>query len=72
VILLPPVERCVKQVAERTGHGFTDEAPEDAQRVRGRFIAKRHVLGDPVGSVDALVDWVSVTPGRGDLRYSVK
>ncbi len=26
VILLPSVERCVKQVAERTGHGFTDEA----------------------------------------------
>lgn len=26
LILLPSMERCVKQVAERTGHGFTDEA----------------------------------------------
>jgi hypothetical protein len=73
VILLPSVERCVKQVAERTGHGFTDEAV--TRRVHKEFadarIARRHVLDDPWDSLDSVVDRVSAALGRGDLRYLV-
>ena len=74
VILLPSVERCVKQVAERTAHGFTDEAATRKmhKEFRQAAIAERHVLGDPFGSVDAVVDRVSTALGRGDLRYRVR
>jgi hypothetical protein len=74
VILLPSVERCVEQVAERTGHGFTDEAA--TRKMHKEFtdarIARRHVLDDPWGSVDSVVDRVSAAVGRGDLRYRVR
>jgi cytidylate kinase len=74
VILLPSVERCVQQVAERTGHGFTDEAA--TRKMHRQFaetpIARRHVLADPWNSVDAIVDRVSASLGRGDLRYRVR
>src|SRR5258708_32675893 len=51
VILLPPVERCVAQVANRSGHGFTDE---DATRHMHRQFAQaeigqRHVLAGLAG-----------------------
>jgi hypothetical protein len=74
VILLPSVERCVKQVAERTGHGFTDEGA--TRKMHQEFldarIPRRHVLEDPWDSVDQVVDRVSDALGRGDLRYQVK
>ena len=74
VILLPSVERCVKQVAERIGHGFTDEAA--TRKMHKEFadarIDRRHVLDDPGDSVDSVVDRVSAALGRGDLRYRVR
>jgi hypothetical protein len=74
MILLPPVERCVKQVAERTGHGFRDEAA--TRNMHKQFadapIAGRHVVADPWASVDAIVDRLSVALRRGDLRYRVE
>jgi energy-coupling factor transporter ATP-binding protein EcfA2 len=74
VILLPSVERCVTQVAGRTGHGFTDEAA--TRKMHKEFadarIARRHVLDDPWDSVDSVVDRVSAALGRGDLRYRVR
>lgn len=74
VILLPSVERCVKQVAERIGHGFTDEAA--TRKMHEEFaeaaIARRHILDEPFGSVDAVVDRVSAALGRGDLKYWVR
>jgi cytidylate kinase len=73
-ILLPSVELCVKQVAERTGHGFTDEAA--TRKMHKEFadarIARRHVLDDPWDSVDSVVERVTAAIGRGDLRYQVR
>ena len=52
VILLPSVERCVHQVANRSGHGFTDEdATRDMHRQFAQAdIDQRHVLADLSGS----------------------
>jgi cytidylate kinase len=73
VILLPSVERCVKQVAERTGHGFTDEAA--TRKMHKEFadarIATRHVLHDPWESVGSVVVRISAALGRGDLSYRI-
>ncbi len=48
VSLLPPVERCVRQVATRAGHGFADEAA--TRQMHGEFarsaIDQRHVITD--------------------------
>lgn len=73
VILLPSVGRCVEQVAERTGHGFTDEAATRKmhQEFADARIARRHVLDGPWDSVDSVVDRVTAALGRGDLRYWV-
>ena len=74
VILLPSVERCVKQVADRTAHGFTDEAA--TRKMHKEFaeaaIVERHSPRRSVRFCDAVVDRVSAALGRGDLQYRVK
>lgn len=73
LVLLPSVERCVKQVAERIGHGFTNEIA--TRKMHKEFadarIARRHVLDDPGDSVDSVVDRVSAALRHGHLRYGV-
>jgi dephospho-CoA kinase len=71
VILLPPVERCVDQVANRLGHGFTDE---DATRQMHREFAtadinERHVLADLSGSADGTAAEIARRVHDGTLRY---
>lgn len=50
-LLLPSLERCQRQVAERTGHGFTDAAATahmHADITAGLAdLDERHVLADP-------------------------
>src|SRR5204862_7410933 len=56
VVLLPSVEDCVKRVATRTGHGFTDEAA--TRKMHAAFadavIDERHVLREQPGDVAAV------------------
>jgi hypothetical protein len=70
-ILLPSVERCVDQVANRLGHGFTDE---DATRHMHRQFAQadidhRHVLADLSGSPDETAAEIAQRVQDGTLRY---
>jgi len=44
VVLLPPAERRVRQVADRAGHGFTDE---DATRHMHREFVRADILARP-------------------------
>ena len=71
LILLPPAERCVRQVAERVGHGFTDEAA--TRKMHGEFatagIDRRHVLHDPPRSLEELVDRIWHAASSGTLSY---
>jgi hypothetical protein len=71
LVLLPSVDRCVQQVAARSGHGFTDE---DATRKMwaqfdGAEVPKRHVLREPGEAVDEVTRWVRSAQERGELRY---
>ncbi len=71
VILLPSVERCVAQVANRSGHGFTDE---DATRHMYRQftraeIGQRHVLTDLPGSPGETAAEIIMRIQDGTLRY---
>ena len=56
VVLLPPVEDCVRRVASRSGHGFTDEGA--TRKMHAEFAAAviddRHVLRE-VEEPDELV-----------------
>ena len=71
LILLPSVDRCVKQVAHRTGHGFTDEPA--TRKMHAEFahaeMPERHILQEPPASVEETVRVVLAAQGRGDLSY---
>ena len=71
LILLPSVDRCVKQVAERVGHGFTDEPA--TRKMHAEFahaaIPERHVLREPPASVEETVRVVLAAQERGELSY---
>jgi hypothetical protein len=70
VVLLPPVDWCVQQVAARTGHGFKDE--DATRKMWEQFhdadVPTRHILRNPVESVEEVVRWVWAAQSRGDLR----
>ncbi|MGN6793460.1 MAG: hypothetical protein ACTHJW_13840 [Streptosporangiaceae bacterium] len=71
VILLPPAERCVRQVADRQGHGFTDE---DATRHMHREferaeIDRRHLLIDLADGPEVVTADVLARLDAGTLRY---
>jgi predicted ABC-type ATPase len=72
VVLLPSVETCVRRVATRHGHGFTDEAATRA--MHGEFaraeIDGRHIIGEP-SSEDAssVVSRIEEAWGAGTLTY---
>ena len=70
-VLLPSVERCVDQVATRSGHGFTDE---DATRHMHRQFARanidqRHVLADPISPPDETASEILKRVQDGALCY---
>jgi predicted ABC-type ATPase len=71
VVLLPPVRWCVDQVANRSGHGFTDE---DATREMHRQFAQaaidqRHVLADLPGSPAQTAAEIARRVKSGAVRY---
>ena len=71
IILLPSVEQCVDRVANRLGHGFTDE---DATRQMYREFARadineRHVLADLRGPADGTAAEIARRIQGGTLRY---
>jgi cytidylate kinase len=71
IVLLPSVDRCVDQVATRSGHGFTDEAA--ARHMHRQFarakIDHRHVLADPTGPTDETAADILKRVQDGALRY---
>jgi predicted ABC-type ATPase len=71
VILLPSVERCVDQVANRVGHGFTDE--EATRHMHRQFaqadIDQRHVLADLPASPTETAAEIARRVQAGTLRY---
>ena len=73
-MLLPPVEVCVRRVAIRGDHGFTDEAA--TRKMHAEFAAApvgdRHVLRDPPEDVAAVVAIVESARGAGDLTYRIR
>lgn len=71
VILLPSVERCVRQVANRSGHGFKDE--EATRHMYREFaqadIDQRHVLADLPASADEVAAEIARKVQDGTVRY---
>jgi len=70
-VLLPPVERCLTQVAGRTGHGFVDEAA--TRHMHKEFaraaIGERHLIADPAGSPGETAGEIMSKAQAGTLRY---
>ncbi len=71
VMLLPPVERCLHQVASRVDHPFTDEAA--TRKMHQEFslaaIDPRHVFTEVPDRPDAVVDLVVAALADGSLTY---
>jgi len=70
VVLLPSVERCLRRVATRVGHGFDD--PAATRHMHDQFaradVDARHVLHDPPDDVDAVTALVLQRFDAGTLR----
>ncbi|WP_299039228.1 AAA family ATPase [uncultured Pseudokineococcus sp.] len=72
-LLLPSRQRCQQQVAERTGHGFTDAAA--TAHMHADFTAdlvhleERHVLADPPAEPAAVAAVLLERYRAGRLRY---
>ena len=77
-LLFPSEASCVERVANRVGHGFTDEAA--TRKMHAEFanaigeLDPRHVLAAPAGpddTPDAVADAVVARLEAGALRYTV-
>jgi cytidylate kinase len=72
VVLLPSVEQCVKRVATRHDHGFTDEAA--TRHMHEQFatanIDQRHLFTDPPDQAQATAARIITALATGDLTYS--
>jgi hypothetical protein len=71
VVLLPSVETCVRRVATRQGHGFTDEAA--TRKMHAEFaqadIGGRHIIHDPPGDAFGLADRIEAALAAGAITY---
>lgn len=56
VVLLPPIETCVRRVADRTGHGFSDETATRHMhhQFQSAAVEPRHLIADDSLSPAAL------------------
>jgi cytidylate kinase len=74
VILLPPVDTCVRRVATRRGHGFTDEPA--TRKMHAEFadaqIADRHVLRDPPEDPAEVAALIKSARAAGELTYPLR
>jgi len=72
-LLVPPLERCQRQVAQRTGHGFTDAAATAHMHADLSAaladVEARHVLLDPPGAPGDVAALLLERYRAGDLRY---
>ena len=72
VILLPPVEQCVKRVASRSDHGFRDE--QATRKMHAEFVRAeiddRHVLRDQPAPPEQVADVVEAERARGRWMFS--
>lgn len=76
VVLLPPVEICLKRVATRTGHGFTDldaarHMHDDFVRTTSSGATPGVVLTDPPDDIAGVVDTIVAALRSGRTRYAV-
>jgi cytidylate kinase len=74
VVLLPPVEVCVRRVAGRRDHAFADEGA--TRKMHAEFaaadIARRHVLEDVDGPVDQVVATIEAARAAGALTVHAR
>jgi hypothetical protein len=70
-VLLPSAEQCVARVANRTGHGFTDEAATRHMHAQfaGASIDPRHVLAEPADTAQETAQEILRRTRAGTLRY---
>ena len=70
-VLLPSVQQCVHRVANRTGHGFTDEAATRHMHAEfaGAAIGQRHVLANWPGTARDAAQEILRRARAGVLRY---
>jgi cytidylate kinase len=70
-VLLPSAHQCVQRIANRTGHGFTDEPA--ARQMHAQFaearIDQRHVLADWPGAAHDAAQEILRRTNAGLLRY---
>jgi hypothetical protein len=73
VILLPSVETCVRRVATRRDHGFTDEAATRKMHAEfaGARIAERHVLRDPPEDATKVAAIIESAREAGKLLHAI-
>jgi len=71
VILLPPLDRCIKRVATRLEHGFRDEAATRAmhRQFAEALLPRRHFLVDPPEDSGKVADAILESFEGGLLRY---
>ena len=71
LVLLPSLERCIRGVATRTGHGFTDE--EATAKMHREFstaaVEERHVIADPPEGAEAVADVIAGEVDSGHVLY---
>jgi cytidylate kinase len=74
VIILPPVEVCVRRVATRRGHGFTDQGA--TRKMHAEFdspsVAERHVLTDPPEDVAAVAALIESARRAGAATHAIR
>jgi hypothetical protein len=70
-MLLPAAEQCLRRVAGRTGHGFTD--PAATRHMHAEFarsgIDRRHVLANSAGSAEETAREILRRARSGMLSY---
>jgi cytidylate kinase len=71
VVLQPSIERCLTRVAERQGHGFTDQhaTRHMHQQFAQSDINRRHVFVDPPDQPARVADLILAALTKGSLRY---
>ncbi|MFT3852821.1 MAG: AAA family ATPase [Ilumatobacteraceae bacterium] len=73
-VIVPPVDVCVRRVAERRNHGFTDEPATRHMHEQFRVAATdpRHVVDDPTTDASAVADLILAARAEGRLRWRVQ
>jgi hypothetical protein len=74
VILLPSVEICVRRVATRRDHGFTDEPATRKMHAEfaGARIVERHLLRDPPEDPAEVAALIESARAAGRLTHTMR